>query len=82
MHRAISNVAYHRKMNGQPWNDSIREVTMPPLLQTVLTESADLFVRTIKMTVAVALLTLAIILIGWFFSSSLPQQALIMINGR
>jgi hypothetical protein len=55
---------------------------MPPLLRTVLTESADLLVRTIKMTVSVALLTLAIILVGWFFSSSLPHQALMMLNGR
>lgn len=55
---------------------------MPPLLKIVLTESADLLVRTIKVTIMVTALTLTLILIGWFFSSSLPQQALMMLNGR
>lgn len=55
---------------------------MPPLWRAVLTESADLCIRTVKMTIGAALLTLALILIGWFFSSSLPYQALFMINGR
>ena len=55
---------------------------MPPIVRAVLTESADLLVRTVKVMIGVALLTLAIILVGWFFSSSLPHQALLMINGR
>lgn len=55
---------------------------MSPLLRSLLAESADLLVRTVKMTILVAILTLAIVLVGWFFSSSLPHQALMMINGR
>lgn len=55
---------------------------MPPILRAVLTESADLLVRTVKVTIGMALLTLAIILVGWLFSSSLPHQALLMINGK
>ena len=55
---------------------------MPPILRAVLTESADLLVRTVKVTIGMALLTLAIILVGWLFSSGLPHQALLMINGR
>ena len=54
---------------------------MPPLLQAILTESADLFVRTVQMTIVVSLLAIAIILVGWFFSSGLPSQAIMMING-
>ena len=48
---------------------------MPPLLQNVLTEGSDLLVSTVKMTILVALLTVAIILVGWFFSSDLPYRA-------
>lgn len=59
-----------------------REMAMPPILRAVLTESADLLVRTVKVTIGVAILTLAIILVGWFFSSSIPHRALLMINGR
>lgn len=55
---------------------------MPPILRTVLTEGADLCVRTVKVTIAVVLLTVVIILVGWFFSSNLPHQALMLINGR
>ena len=55
---------------------------MPPIVKAVLAESADLLIRTVKVTVVVVILTLALILIGWFFSSSLPHQALMMINGR
>lgn len=74
-------MARSSEMNGQPWNKT-REMAMPPLLKIVLTESADLLVRTIKVTIVVTALTLTLILIGWFFSSSLPQQALMMLNGR
>lgn len=59
-----------------------REMTIPPLLRTVLEEGADLLVRTIKMTILVALLTVAIILVGWFFSSDFPYRAIMTINGR
>ena len=55
---------------------------MQPLLQAILTQSVDLFVRTAKMTIVVSLLAIAIILVGWFFSSGLPYQAIMMINGR
>ena len=55
---------------------------MPPIVRAVLTESADLAVRTVKVTIGVAILTLMVILAGWFFSSSLPHQALLIINGR
>lgn len=55
---------------------------MPPLLQNVLTEGSDLLVSTVKMTILVALLTVAIILVGWFFSSDLPYRAIMTINGR
>lgn len=59
-----------------------REMTLPPLLRTVLAEGADLLVSTVKMTVVVALLTLALVLVGWFFSSDLPDRAIMTINGR
>lgn len=55
---------------------------MPPLWRAILTESAGLCIRTVKMTIIVVLLTLTILLIGWFFSSDIPHQALLMINGR
>ncbi|MDP1948589.1 MAG: hypothetical protein Q8L77_13925 [Nitrospirota bacterium] len=55
---------------------------MPPMVRAVLTESADLLVSTVKVTIGVALLTLAIILVGWFFSSDLPDRAIMTINGR
>ncbi len=55
---------------------------MPPRVRAVLEESADLLVRTVKVTIGMTLLTLAIILVGWFFSSSLPHRALLMINGK
>lgn len=55
---------------------------MPPLLRTVMAESADLLVRTVKMIILVALLSAAIILLGWFFSSDLPSRAIMTINGR
>ena len=55
---------------------------MPPIVKAVLAESADLLIRTVKVTVVVVILTLALILIGWFFSSSLPYQALFILNGR
>ncbi len=55
---------------------------MQPLLRTVLAETTDLLSRTIKMAIMVSLLTFALILIGWFFSSSLPYQALFILNGR
>jgi hypothetical protein len=75
-------MAYPCKISGQPWNNKTREMTMPPIVKAVLAESADLLIRTVKVTVVVVILTLALILIGWFFSSSLPHQALMMINGR
>jgi len=59
-----------------------REMTISPLLRTVLAEGADLLVSTVKMTVVVALLTLALVLVGWFFSSDLPDRAIMTINGR
>ncbi|MDO8355099.1 MAG: hypothetical protein Q7U76_01750 [Nitrospirota bacterium] len=55
---------------------------MPPLLRTVLAESADLLVSTVKVTVVVVLLTVAILLVGWLFSSDLPDRAIMTINGR
>lgn len=55
---------------------------MPPLLRTVLAESADLLVSTVKVTVVVVLLTVATLLVGWFFSSDLPDRAIMTINGR
>lgn len=58
------------------------EMTMPPLLRIVLAESADLLVSTVKVTVVVTLLTVAILLLGWFFSSDLPDRAIMTINGR
>jgi hypothetical protein len=57
-------------------------MTIPPLLRTALAEGADLFVSTVKMTILVALLTLALVLVGWFFSSDLPNRAIMTINGR
>jgi hypothetical protein len=57
-------------------------MTMPPILQVILTESADLLVTTVKVTIGMAILTIATILVGLFFSSNLPYQALLMINGR
>jgi hypothetical protein len=53
----------------------------PSLFRAILTESADLLVRSVKMTILVAALTLAIILVGWLFSSGLPLRAIMMING-
>ena len=58
------------------------EMTMPPLFRAVLAESADLLVSTVKVTVVVVLLTVAILLVGWFFSSDLPDRAIMTINGR
>ena len=55
---------------------------MPPLMRTVLAEGADLLVSTIKMTTVVALLMLTLVLVGWFFSSDLPNRAIMTINGR
>ena len=69
------------EIRARLWNNT-REMAMPPLLKIVLTESADLLVRTIKATIIVTALTLILLLIGWFFSSSLPQQALMMLNGK
>jgi hypothetical protein len=57
-------------------------MTMPPLFRAVLAESADLLVSTVKVTVVVVLLTVAILLVGWFFSSDLPDRAIMTINGR
>jgi hypothetical protein len=68
-------------MSGQPWNHT-REMTIPPLLRTVLAEGTNLLVSTVKMTIVVALLTLALVLVGWFFSSDLPNRAIMTINGR
>ena len=34
---------------------------MPPILRTVLTEGADLCVRTVKVTIAVVLLTVSLV---------------------
>ncbi len=59
-----------------------RQMTIPPLLRTVLAEGTDLLVSTVKMTVVVALLTLALVLLGWFFSSDLPNRAIMTLNGR
>ncbi|MDP1770220.1 MAG: hypothetical protein Q8L74_15645 [Nitrospirota bacterium] len=55
---------------------------MPPILRAALTESADLLVRTAKVTIMVTMLMLTIILVGWFFSSDLPNRAIMTINGR
>lgn len=55
--------------------------TMPSVFRAILAESADLLVRSVKMTILVAALTLAIILVGWFFSSGLPLRTTKMING-
>jgi hypothetical protein len=55
-------------------------MTIPPLLRTVLAEGGDLFVSTVKMTFLVTLL--ALVLVGWFFSSDLPDRAIMTINGR
>ena len=55
---------------------------MPPILQVILKESADLLVTTVKVTIGMAILTIATVLVGLFFSSNLPYQALLMINGR
>jgi hypothetical protein len=57
-------------------------MTIPPLLRTVLAEGGDLFVSTVKMTFLVTLLALALVLVGWFFSSDLPDRAIMTINGR
>jgi hypothetical protein len=51
-------------------------------MRTVLAEGAALLVSTVKMTIVVALLTLALVLVGWFFSSDLPNRAIMAINGR
>lgn len=59
-----------------------RQMTIPPLLRTVLAEGTDLLVSTVKMTVVVALLTLVLVLLGWFFSSDLPHRAIMTLNGR
>lgn len=59
-----------------------KEMTIPPLMRTVLAEGAALLVSTVKMTIVVALLTLALVLVGWFFSSDLPNRAIMTINGR
>lgn len=56
-------------------------MSIPPLLRIVLAEGADLLVSTVKMTFVVALLTLALVLVGWFFSSDLPDRAIRTING-
>jgi hypothetical protein len=72
-------------MSGQSLEQQTKkpmEMTLPQLLHVVLTESADLLVGTVKMTIVVVIFTLSVILIGWFFSSDLPHQALLMINGR
>jgi hypothetical protein len=58
------------------------KMAMPPLLKTVLAESADLLVGTVKMTILTAMLLLALILVGSFFSSGLPYRAIMWINGR
>ena len=57
-------------------------MTIPPLLRTVLAEGGDLLVSTVKMTFLVTLLALALVLVGWFFSSDLPDRAIMTINGR
>lgn len=59
-----------------------REMTIPPLLRTVLAEGADLFVSAVKMTILTGMLALALLLVGSFFSSDLPNRALIWINSR
>lgn len=55
---------------------------MPPFVRTVLAETADLLVGTVKMTILTAMLMLALILVGSFFSSDLPYRAIMWINGR
>lgn len=57
-------------------------MTIPPLLRTVLAEGGDLLVSTVKITILVALLALALVLTGWLFSSDLPDRAIRTINGR
>jgi hypothetical protein len=57
-------------------------MTIPPPLRPVLAEGADLLVSTVKLAIVVALLTLALVLVGWFFSSDLPNRAIMTINGR
>ena len=59
-----------------------REMTIPPLLRTVLAEGADLLVSAVKMTILTGMLALALLLAGSFFSSELPYRALMWINGR
>lgn len=72
----------HSSNTDNHWNHNTGEMTMPPLLRTVLAESADLLVSTVKVTVVVVLLTVATLLVGWFFSSDLPDRAIMTINGR
>ena len=55
---------------------------MPSLSRVIMKECTELLTSTVKMAMVVTLFTLTIILIGWFFSSSLPRQALLVINGR
>ena len=62
-------------------NQKTKGGTMPSLFRAILGESADLFIRSVKMTILVAMLTLAIILVGWVVSSGLPRQVIMMING-
>lgn len=81
MHSLIRHSA-HSTCEMRDLEGAQREMSMPPIVRAVLTESADLLVRTVKVTIGLVLLTLAIILVGWFFSSSLPHQALLMINRK
>lgn len=55
---------------------------MPPLLRAVLAESGYLLVSTFKVTILTAMLMLALMLVGSFFSSDLPYRAIMWINGR
>jgi len=51
-----------------------------PLLQSFMSESRDIFLESVKMTILVVGLTFGIILAGWLFSSDLPLQAVMPLN--
>ncbi len=55
---------------------------MPPVVKMILSESADVLMRTVKVTIMVGALMMMLIFVGWLFSSDLPHQAILLMNGR
>jgi hypothetical protein len=61
--------------------DPQKEISMPPVLRSLVTESVDLVRSSARMTLMAILLGLTIILVSWTFTSGLPLLAM-TIYGR